>query len=505
MPRKYNKRDFLFWREKESRKEKNANKIAKVGTWIKENPLEATLTGVATAAAIRYGGKSGLKALKRKGAPVKDRIGGFFQDAAEAVGEDKRKLQRLGLIASGMSPKAADKKIIAMKEGGLSRKGKKTAKSRKGKKTAKSKKASLGNEENAGAIQGVNTSNTEKPEIDNSPKPTKAPQNQGDGVSHTPKEQPLETDPNTQAFPEKNEVGGVMNREDGKAPQKRTGSGISGPQNTDTKTELEQYLASQERKVVSEQTRKPPSLNEEKLENYKKNTGDINKDIQEEIDNTRNRTWDSYDKAIERLKKLSDPKRKVKKGTKKVNYQKRRKQLRRRLAAIEQSYATQQPTRYTRSKNYKTKELNTEAKKRFEKNALEILGWDKDSFSSDLLFLTDFRDMRSDKGKKRGKYKTRKKKYIVDPKEKDIGDMTNEEYRRSLAERRLKTKKLELPTKMFREVVAPVASLAREVRGIPRALLYLKELRGVKEPAKKTKELRQKLGVLRDVKGLAGM
>jgi hypothetical protein len=40
-------------------------------------------------------------------------------------------------------------------------------------------------------------------------------------------------------------------------------------------------------------------------------------------------------------------------------------------------------------------------------------------------------------------------------------------------------KQAETPTRMYREVVAPTASLVREIRGTPRALLYLKELKGI--------------------------
>ena len=475
MPRKYNKRDLMFWREKErgSRKGKKENKLVRAGKWIKENPLEATLAGVATAATVRYGGKAGLKALKKKGAPVKDRIGGFFQDAAEAVGEDRLQLKRWGDLAAGMSVETANRRYKERKMGAL---GKSIAKKAKGKKgTPKA------TEEQGDYLETLDTSNTKGKEKDLTgkavPKKGKQPDNKGDGVSHTPQESKLGTDSKTKAATENKESGGTYNRESSEKPESGTGSTTGKGEKSPLAQAISEQKAAAKRVAKDNPEQKTPSARERKYENY--------------------------EQSIARLKRLTDPNRPLK--SKKVNVQKRRKQLRRRLAAIEQSYATKQPKRYTRPKNYKVEELDKEAKKRFQKNALDILGWDKDTFGSDLLFLTDFRDVRSDKGKKRGKYKTRKKKYTVDPKEKDVGDMTQEEYKRSLAERRLKAKKMELPTKMFREVVSPVASLAREIRGVPRALLYLKELRGVKEPAKKTKELRQKLGALRDIKGLAGL
>jgi hypothetical protein len=75
--------------------------------------------------------------------------------------------------------------------------------------------------------------------------------------------------------------------------------------------------------------------------------------------------------------------------------------------------------------------------------------------------------------------------------------MTDEEYKRSLNERRLALKKAETPTKMFREIVAPTASLVREIRGVPRALLYVKELRGVPKAERKKDSLSQALKVKR--------
>ena len=75
--------------------------------------------------------------------------------------------------------------------------------------------------------------------------------------------------------------------------------------------------------------------------------------------------------------------------------------------------------------------------------------------------------------------------------------MSDEEYKRSLNERRLAIKKAEIPTKMFREVVAPTASLVREIRGIPRALLYAKELKGIPKQERKKDSLSQALKVKR--------
>ena len=496
MARKYTKKDTQYWQDKE--REGKKNKLSKVKDWVVKNPTETALGVVGTAALLRYGGAGIKRGLKTK------KLSNVVEGAADVINADKRKFEYVkDRLFRGKGQVAAKKAEDIAEE--TYNTGVKKTKQTVTRETAKGKSKTV--------------TNTER-----TPGETKV-------HIKTESTQPSSTSSTTPA-----------SKKVTKAQQKEVYSKkISKRQ--------EQYV---KRKKQLEDAygdvskgRYASDLNklDGELKDIDKNLSSINKGKYDNIPNydTSLNKYASKNKQALQTHKTKLERRKVDLTNKKVDLdQLHKKDTRRKLARLTQVEKYERTTplvsektkiarnkdtdktiklgRYQRkelidsldkTKKQKLSKLSKSAKKEM-RETYKRLGYEGTDYG--LLFTDDMVEFARKKGakdkKKRKKRKGGKKSVSKIDLTKKVEDMSPEEYKRSVTERRLEMKKAENPTKMFREIVSPTASLVRELRGMPRSLLYLKELRGTPTHMSKDKQVTIVKGgggalkTLKDIKSL---
>jgi len=524
----YTKRNWDFWNNKKRKAEQEEynksikGRLQKIKEWSSDNPLEAGLLGTAgvlgTIGAIRYGG-AGLKKIRKSGT-IGNKLDDFIQGAAEQIGKDNTWRKNLIKKTKGLDT-TINEDIVVDANNNIVKQIKTTIEeTATGKKTTQAilkniepPPKSLPNAETTRKIKdGIEIETTTRKPIINE-----------DG-SYTVVREINQITPPKKAEPVINRTEEIVYSKEGK-PVKREIKKIDDDGN-ERVVQIDEYdlKAKKEKsenqpKVEPESTKIPESINADNynsLDDFEKSS-----EYQELLKKARNeRDRESFKKIVQIRKAIED--RTKPKTYNDPNLKPRLdryvsmwKKARQRgnmspedLAEVKRRLKNKIAQEILKNKNTAnkrqlkptfikpTEKSLGKTKRRFKEQTIKPASWNnKDNilrnklkelgiddspnfninndmtiFKTNLL-LSDF---------KRGKDKKKRAKRNTQLNlNKPIEEMSDEEYKRYVMERRLSMKQAEIPTKMFREVVAPTASLVREIRGVPRALLYAKELKGI--------------------------
>jgi hypothetical protein len=500
----YTKRNWDFWNNKKRKAEQKQtlkDRLQKVKEWSSENPLEAGLLGTAgvlgTIGAVRYGGAGIKKALSKTEGNVADK---FATGWGNRLGKDKLWGKYQKELFSGVNPQKAkvdyDNAVQTLEKGIKNEPVERTVKINSDGSINATEVLKRTTPTTNETIVRQSKGEINPPPIENSPKLS-------EGIGNPPGKKQKETIVN-QTIVTPAPKGSINTSPKQRRTTATTTKTTKTAEPTQPRTQdelIKEY--SELGKQIAEATSKGDAAKAESLiarqkEVFNKTLGLMKstttvKTPKPKLD-LETRVSEKYKQWDDKLQgELSDKERsRLENAKRRIRRSMARKYAQeelqskpktagktvRALSSLENPFEAWRATKININNN---SDLKTKLKKLGINENFNINN-NMTLFNTNLLFCSSISDFKRGKDKKKRRRRRDNPKGANTPErlnlDRPIEEMTDEEYKRYVTERRLSMKQAETPTRMYREVVAPTASLVREIRGTPRALLYLRELKG---------------------------